>query len=64
MYKQFTKADSNGDGVLSIEELKVLLKTLGEDLTTFEVEAILENIDANNDGKLSFEEFLKASYDG
>lgn len=64
MLKQFTKADTNGDGYLSIEELKSLLKSLGDELTTFEVEAILDNIDKNNDGKLSFEEFMKASYDG
>lgn len=34
------------------------------ELTTFEVEAIFENIDTNNDGTLSFDEFIKASYDG
>jgi Ca2+-binding EF-hand superfamily protein len=41
-----------------------LLTSLGEDLSTFEIEVVLDVIDVNNDGSLSFEEFIKAVFDG
>lgn len=41
-----------------------MLTSLGEDLSTFEIEVVLDVIDVNNDGSLSFEEFMKAVFDG
>ena len=41
-----------------------MLNNLGNEFTTDDVECIMLNIDANGDMKLSFEEFLQASYEG
>jgi Ca2+-binding EF-hand superfamily protein len=41
-----------------------LLASLGEDLSSFEIEVVLDVIDVNKDGSLSFEEFIKAVFDG
>ena len=49
-FKQF---DINGDGTLSTEELKKILGTSDNDL----IKEILNNVDENNDGEISFKEF-------
>lgn len=41
-----------------------MLASLGEDLSAFEIEVVLDVIDVNNDGSLSFDEFIKAVFDG
>jgi cGMP-dependent protein kinase len=61
-YKRF---DTNGDGVIDRDELKMLLQVL--DSGTFseeDTEKFLDSVDANNDGKIQFEEFLSWVMDG
>lgn len=53
------KMDTDGDGVVSPEEMKEGLKAAG--LTPEEAEAMMKEMDTDGDGKLSPEEFLKGA---
>ncbi|XP_068614571.1 calcium-binding protein 2-like [Brachionichthys hirsutus] len=55
-FKQF---DSDGDGKITIDELKDGMKTLlGEKLKKGELEEIIADIDLNKDGTIDFDEFI------
>ncbi|XP_046900467.1 calcium-binding protein 4 [Hypomesus transpacificus] len=55
-FKQF---DFDGDGRITLEELKEAMKALlGEKLKKGELEEILEDIDLNKDGTIDFDEFV------
>ena len=56
--------DANKDGVVTKDELKNLLKGLGEDVTDEVVDEMISIADENNDGKIQFEEFVKAATAG
>ena len=62
--KAFDVMDANKDGVVTKEELKNLLKGLGQDVTDKTVDDMIALIDTNNDGKVQFEEFCNASMAG
>lgn len=57
--KAFRKIDINGDGYITNSELKKMLTTKGEKMTTEEVQAIIDEVDENKDGKLDYKEFSK-----
>ena len=62
--KAFDVMDANKDGVVTKDELKNLLKGLGEDVTDEVVDEMIAIADENGDGKVQFEEFCKASMSG
>lgn len=54
----FSVFDSNGDGMISAQEMSVALRELeGTSLSKDEVDKILSDIDTDGDGSISFEEF-------
>ncbi|XP_021066718.1 calcium-binding protein 2 isoform X1 [Mus pahari] len=56
----FREFDTNGDGCISLGELRAALKALlGERLSQREVDEILQDIDLNGDGLVDFEEFVR-----
>ncbi|XP_015775882.1 PREDICTED: EF-hand calcium-binding domain-containing protein 7-like [Acropora digitifera] len=57
LLKAFKCIDKNGDGYITSDELFNLLTKQGERMTKSEVQAILDDADTNNDGKLDYIEF-------
>ncbi|XP_061899381.1 calcium-binding protein 2-like [Entelurus aequoreus] len=56
----FKEFDSNGDGQISLTELREAMKKLmGEQLTNREINEILRDADLNGDGLVDFEEFVR-----
>lgn len=53
----FFRYDTNHSGSINIDELKVLLNDLGEQMKMTEVRQLLAEYDRNADNELSFEEF-------
>ena len=53
--------DTNKDGFVTKDEIKTLLKGLGEDVTDEFVDEMLNNTDTNGDGKIAFDEFCAAA---
>lgn len=53
----FYRYDSDHSGTMNVDELKVLLSDLGEQMKTIEVRQLLAEFDRNNDNQLSFDEF-------
>ncbi|KAI7898096.1 uncharacterized protein BX663DRAFT_526204 [Cokeromyces recurvatus] len=53
----FGKFDKNGDGLISEDELKEVMKGLGENLSNEEIKDMMKDADANQDGYIDFEEF-------
>ena len=53
--------DTNKDGFVDKYELKSMLEKLGQEATDEEVEELIACSDCDCDGKVSFEEFLKAA---
>ena len=57
----FEVMDVNKDGVVTKDELKSLLKGLGEDVTDEMIDEMISIADENGDGKVQFEEFVMAA---
>ncbi|XP_023814890.1 calcium-binding protein 2-like isoform X2 [Oryzias latipes] len=56
----FKEFDSNGDGQISLTELREAMKKLmGEQVTHKEINEILKDVDLNGDGLVDFEEFVR-----
>ncbi|ESQ27454.1 hypothetical protein EUTSA_v10019832mg [Eutrema salsugineum] len=55
----FAYMDANRDGRISAQEVKKILKTLGEQLSDEEAEAAVKLSDMDGDGMLDFEEFAQ-----
>ncbi|XP_037318331.2 calcium-binding protein 2-like [Pungitius pungitius] len=56
----FKEFDSNGDGQISLTELREAMKQLmGEQVTNREINEILRDVDLNGDGLVDFEEFVR-----
>ena len=62
--KAFDVMDANKDGVVTKDELRTLLKGLGEEVTDEVVDEMINIADENGDGKVQFEEFVNAATSG
>ncbi|GJJ69948.1 hypothetical protein EMPS_02297 [Entomortierella parvispora] len=56
--ESFDVFDRNGDGAISVSELRSLLKIVGEKVHSTSVADTLEEFDTNGDKQIDFEEFL------
>lgn len=57
--QSFNFFDVNDDGVITKDELAQLLKIDNADLSDDVLEYMIQQVDLNNDGQVSFEEFVK-----
>lgn len=55
--KVFNKFDKNGDGKISADELKDVLRSLGSKTSPEEVKRVMDEIDKDGDGYIDFNEF-------
>lgn len=54
----FRVFDANGDGRISVEELRHVMVNLGDPLTDEEVDEMMREADKDNDGYVDYEEFV------
>lgn len=60
--QHFQTLDKDGEGFISFEDLwEVLYSMKGIDLNEDELRAIIEKVDADNNGKINYTEFLMVS---
>jgi len=55
----FRVFDRDGDGYISVEELRLTMNNLGEPLTDQEVRSMIEEADLDGDGRINFQEFAR-----
>jgi Ca2+-binding EF-hand superfamily protein len=53
----FAKFDANGSGFIDRKELKRFMRKLGQALSQGELDSVLDAVDTDCDGVISFEEF-------
>ena len=56
--KSFQLLDKNGDGKISKDEIKAVIKQCGGTFFDEEVEKVIQNVDKDGDGYLNYNEFL------
>lgn len=54
----FVLFDKDGNGYITMEELKTAMKSLGQSSTEAELQNIIDQADSDRDGTISFPEFL------
>ncbi len=55
----FKKYDSDGNGFITTDELQITLSNLGRCMSRNEIKSMMQLLDINHDGKISFQEFTK-----
>jgi len=56
--KAFAIFDKRSDGFIDPAELKHVMTNIGEDMSDFDIAAMIKEADMDNDGKLNYDEFL------
>lgn len=59
LWYAFKKFDLDNSGHISVGELKYILSKIGQNFTDSQIASMIATVDANNDGKLSFQEFAR-----
>eukprot|EP00794_Sanderia_malayensis_P017723 gene17723-19495_t len=57
--RAFTLFDYDKDGVISISDMKIVLKSLGHKFKDRELEDLIKKIDRNGNGRIELNEFLE-----
>lgn len=60
----FSDFDRDGNGHISVAELRRALRALGEDVDAEGIEAMVRQADADGDGQVSYEEFARIMVEG
>merc|ERR1712146_257861 len=55
----FRVFDKDGNGFISVAELRHVMTNLGEKLTDEEVDEMIREADVDGDGQINYEEFVK-----
>ncbi|XP_062503825.1 uncharacterized protein LOC134180645 [Corticium candelabrum] len=55
----FKEFDKDGNGVITPDELRSVMKSMGEKLTDSELDEMIKKADKSGDGKVDYEEFVK-----
>jgi Ca2+-binding EF-hand superfamily protein len=53
----FNMFDADRSGYIDREEVRILMKKLAQTLTEDEISAIMDEVDLDGDGEISFDEF-------
>ena len=60
--KEYTQAfevfDKDKDGFVTRQELKTIMRSLGQNPSEDDIEEMMVTADANQDGKISYDEFM------
>lgn len=59
MWEAFKAFDHNGDNFIDFAEIKKTMHFLGEEVSDEDVQSMINEADADNDGRINFEEFKK-----
>ena len=57
--KAFALYDKDGDGTITINELGAVMRSWGQNPTEDELQHMINQVDADGDGRVDFPEFLK-----
>ena len=55
----FEQFDSDGGGSIDVDELRMAMRSLGQNLTKAEAEALMLELDTGGDGTIEFSEFVE-----
>ena len=55
----FKRYDSDGNGYLTADEIQRVMANVGRHMTRTEVKSMMQSLDSDRNGKISFDEFLK-----
>ena len=58
-FQAFKLFDADGDGVITIDELKTLISKVGGDMSQAEAKALIQKADKNQNQGIDFSEFAK-----
>ena len=59
LYYAFKKFDLDNSGYISVKELQQILARIGQHYSTEQIAELVSLVDANSDGRLSYQEFVK-----
>ena len=59
MKERFKLFDQDGNGLISKDELRVVMQQLGEKLSEEDIEEMISDADTNGDGQIDYNEFVK-----
>jgi calmodulin len=59
LIEAFRVFDRDENGLIALNELRVIFTTLGETISTDEVNSILELVQVDDNGKVKYSEFVK-----